>query len=311
MTSVSEFFKTLHPNTLQRLEQKRLKALDPTIEVLRKNDASRLELEFSQEYKRKITQHFVKSLYPQLNFQTHEGIKDRLVRECGLFPEGFDFYASEDLIKGTANQLPIAIAEIRTALHQSRAFGTGGLYAKPNRYSKLSRRQLLAGQREVTEKRNRRSTLQLFNGLFAIIDLPLAFNGWLTIKPKRTRNWFARLEEEIQLALSLLTNPKMRVSIDNPKFRRAYIVLSSDQQLARDILTPKLLDNILGMQKFTEWLGLSFIDGHLCLAIEEPEDLLEPNLNLPVADERQLKNVQADIDLIMQMIEELALNDCF
>lgn len=311
MTDISEFFNTIHPSTIRRLEQKRTKLLDPSLEELKRGEVNNLRLTFSQEFKHKIVRPFVNALYPSLELRTNQGIENKLVQECGLFAQGFDFYATEDLITGTVNQLPIVISEIRTANHISRTIGTGGIYSKPNHYSPLNKRQLNAGQRELTEKRSGQSSLQLFNGLFAIINLPVAFEGWITITPKLRQNWFGRVREESQLALSLLTRPKLRTSIDSPEFRRVYNVLGSEPKLVQALLTPKLLNNILGMHKHTEWMALSFIDGHLCIAISEPEDLLEPDIALPITDERQLQNVKADIEHVVQMVDALALSECF
>ena len=99
------------------------------------------------------------------------------------------------------------------------------------------------------------------------------------------------------------------VHLENPIFERKFVVYSGDQQEARYILSPKLMERILNAKKMLRAdISLSFHDNHLYIAIPKYKNFYEPSFFGSVMDYREISEIYDLIKLVEEIVNELELN---
>jgi len=158
--------------------------------------------------------------------------------------------------------------------------------------------EVCAQEESVTEKEDgsrKTSYNTVFAGLFFVGDFNKEFSGSTIVMPQTAHNAWA-------------TTMGQLVKLEDPEFSRLFTVYSSDQILARYVLSPSLMRRIVEYRGTTDRdIHLSFIDGVLYVAVKTGSDLFEPRLLSPV-DAGQYMNAFDDFHMVLGIIEELNLN---
>lgn len=147
--------------------------------------------------------------------------------------------------------------------------------------------------KEVDDDKN----ISVFHGLFFIVDFNKDFDGDLFVLPKRFTG---------------RTNSKLKRlgkhEMDSARFNEEYFILSEDAHLARYILTPVLMENILEFSDRTSIQPIiSFRKGVMFLGINTMKNSFSISLNEEI-NKQQVKDYFDDINLALQLIDELDLN---
>lgn len=159
--------------------------------------------------------------------------------------------------------------------------------------TQFSLSQLHVRVKEVTQSdgKTKVEIKDLFKGILFNADFNKTFEGKVLVFPDHARGMFGSLMGE---SLNTLVNrPGMHsVMMEDPIFEERFTVIASDKVLARYILTPKLMERLVELEHRLGYdLSMSFINGHLYLALEYDRDFFRPpilgRLNNPHFLQRQ------------------------
>lgn len=151
-------------------------------------------------------------------------------------------------------------------------------------------------QKEVTiETKNGTHTtwVDIFRGVMFVADFNKDFKGLTTLVPNSWgRKWLAGRD---------------RVELENPQLMKAFLVCSTDQIEARYLLTPGLMERIMGLWKrYPKQLSISFTGSCILVARSCSKNHYEASLWKSL--EQSLERDMALIDGMTSIVEELNMN---
>ncbi|MFW5962448.1 MAG: DUF3137 domain-containing protein [bacterium] len=233
--------------------------------------------------------------YDYMNFISQKAFED----SCLFVYPRIDKYIGEDYVAGKIGKTEIAFSEIHA------------------RYKKVS---------YDTEGRRKTSWYDIFKGLFFVIDFNKKFHSRVIIKPSA----LGMIGKKIQL---LIKNAHI-IKLENAEFDKQFTVYGTDQQDARYILTPKLIERLLELNKeiaekkvknnkFMQFLNkkgisfdgnssqfsLSFINSQLNIAVPHSKNLFQPRIwGDEVVKKEDIEEYYDYLILIKEIVEILDLN---
>jgi hypothetical protein len=135
----------------------------------------------------------------------------------------------------------------------------------------------------------------IFRGLFFVADFNKNFNGYTVVRAGMVG------------ALSGLN--RNLVKLEDPRFNKSFTVYSDDQIEARYLLTPKMMERIVGLQNIIGSFEASFSNSSIYIAASGfPYGAFTPDMRLPCADQDQLARILGWIFTVGNIVEELDLN---
>jgi hypothetical protein len=161
----------------------------------------------------------------------------------------------------------------------------------------------------VTEVRKRgkpTETEVVFRGLFFTADFNKAFAGRTVVLPDRAERRLGAVGRAFQ---SIASGAGLElVELEDPEFESAFVVRSTDPTEARYLLSPSLMRRILAFHTNTgSALRLSFIGGHLRVAVPLPGDLFAIAMGAPL-DVAQVRAWMGELLFATSIVDELDLN---
>lgn len=147
----------------------------------------------------------------------------------------------------------------------------------------------------------------IFQGLFFTFDFNKYFEGSLYVIPKRTLN---RLDRSSRLRKTNITGELLnKVEMENGVFNDSFDVRSTDQHIARYVLTPKLMENLMNLQKEAKTLVMfSFVDGKMYLAQNTGKKHFDIRM-FSTFGEAAVAEYYNDLEYAFSIVEELRLNE--
>ena len=222
-------------------------------------------------------------------FATQESVSvNRIVRE--LFPdatmgynrEGFSkklVFASRFFGNNTESMFgyPVSCGMLTLKNNGNNLYITDILV--PSAQSKLTNNQIggmaMVGKamfRGVTADRTE-NVVAKFRGIFATAKLPKAINGAVVILPDKLEGKLDYMAHSVQSLKDL--NGCRLVVMEDVDFEREFAVYSSDEVLARYVLTPGMMRRITeSRMKFGRGIMFSFVEDRFYYAVSMPEGFL-------------------------------------
>lgn len=154
---------------------------------------------------------------------------------------------------------------------------------------------------------NKPKTYVIFQGLFFAFDFNKYFEGSLYVIPKRT---FNKLDRSSRLRKTNTTGDLLnKVEMENGIFNDVFDVRSTDQHIARYVLTPKLMENLLNLQKEAKTLVMfSFVDGKMYLAQNTGKKHFDFSMFSKIEKNTVLEYYH-DLEYTFSIVEDLRLNE--
>lgn len=129
-----------------------------------------------------------------------------------------------------------------------------------------------------TGSKNSRTRV-VFHGLFFRLDFRRRLRGTTLVQPEGAADYQIGNRDGLT-----------RVTIEHPEFAADYVVYSTDEQEARALITPSMVDDILALEdRAGHALYLAFTDRRAYLAVHHGKPLFEPS----VASTTSLPAIQA------------------
>jgi len=147
----------------------------------------------------------------------------------------------------------------------------------------------------------------LFKGLFIVSDFNKKFQGQTVILPDNAQTSFGN-----SIGNWLQENNIQRdelVKMDDVAFEKEFVVYSTDQIEARYILSHTLMEKLVEFKEISNnLLYISFIDGHIYLAIFSDTDFFEPSIFRSLLKRQVAMEYINILHLAIGIVEELKLN---
>lgn len=219
--------------------------------------------------KNRIIRRVVKLIDENLTYSPESGIPAGVFRSSGLYPVKFDVYQGEDLIAWKMGDTCIQFCDLDVK----------------------NRAGLVVSARDI----------QVFHGLFMDVTRPGSFKGRTIVLPLESEG---SLERALGQLLAPTRRPGERVRVDHAEFNRRFAVFSDAPEEARLLLTPDLLQRIVGFQsRKSRPIRLSFVGNRVYLAIEG-DGMFEPDLTQAITG---IDAFVAEIRFALGVAEDLGL----
>ena len=134
----------------------------------------------------------------------------------------------------------------------------------------------------------------VFRGLFFVADFNRKSPGIVVVYPE---GWLAR---------PLLELPP--VSLEDPRFERAFKVFASDPVYAFYVLSPSLMEAIWEFSREAGKLAFSVVYGKLYLAVPGPKNRLEPPLFSSLRSPSLYRGFLREVGGFLRLVDALRLN---
>jgi hypothetical protein len=241
----------------------------------------RLTAEYRASFKERIVASLVHSVNPSLRYAATDSISEEEFRSSKLFTEGIDRFSGEDMVQGKLGATALRFSEIH-AEYESTSTDSEG--------------------------RTTTSWTTIFKGVFFIADFNKHFAGVTLVRPDTAQRMFGQLGKMIQSLGDSFSTLKL-VTLEDPEFEKAFVVLSNDQVEARYILSTSLMQRILEYRRRTgRTMALSFVDSQINIGISTNRNLFEPPLFKSCADPALIREYLEDLLLMIGIVDDLNLN---
>lgn len=137
-----------------------------------------------------------------------------------------------------------------------------------------------------------------FYGLFFVADFNKQIKGTTVVLPpdvdRTTINFYRHLE---------------LITLEDPAFEKYFVVYGDDQNEARYILTPNLMERIVSFRERTgQKIRLSFWGEKVYVAIPSGYNMFEPRVYSTIWSKTLIKRYVDDMAMALGVVEELNLN---
>ncbi len=234
--------------------------------------------DYRSSFKRKIIRPVIESYLEEIDYAPKEWISRHKYEESKIFLRWPDRYKGEDYIWGKKGKTDFEFSELHT------------------QYKKTTR----------TKNGTRTTYHTIFKGVFFIADFHKDFKGRTLVLPDTVEGLLGKFGQMLQDVN--FTRPDL-VKLEDPEFEDAFCVYSEDQVEARYILSTSLMRRILDYkEKFGNKIYLSFYQSRVYIALACRRNRFEARVFSSVTQPGLLKEYLADLELILDIIDDLNLN---
>jgi hypothetical protein len=231
-------------------------------------------------FKQVVLKQLLAAACPSLEYAPDACIPESLYRSSGLFRTSYDRYQGDDHVSGRIGSTDICFSELHTEY-----------------------------KTETKDSEGRKSTHwhTIFCGIFFVADFHKHFAGATFVLPDTAQGL---LGPWLGQGLQALTSSHGEiVKLEDPRFEQAFVTYSSDQQEARYILSPSLMERMLELRdRFDVSTHFSFIDGRVHVALETGGSHFEPSLWRTGVSREELDIHLGLIRALVGIVEDLDLN---
>lgn len=244
----------------------------------------KVENNFYAKYKSGLLPEIVKYANPGAEYSTDKCIEQRVFEESKLFPAQTIWdYEGSDHFTGKSDKTAFEFSQLHVIQKEVKHSG---------------------GKTEV-------SYTDLFRGIFYKADFNKNFSGETFVVPDFSREFFGSyLGESLNKSIGSVARPETKlVYMEDVEFENLFAVFSNDQQEARYILSPSLMQKITALKnKFSNDVYLAFRKGSLYIGISNSKDFFAPNLFGNIDDYETIEKHYLLIKNLFDIAEELGLN---
>jgi len=195
--------------------------------------------EANKKFKALILPRVAECLRPGLKYSSEGSLGSARFREADLFPGNYDFFYEEDEFRGEAKSVKFGLREVR-----------------------------LIDERGSGKNRKR---VKVFEGLCLNLDFPKRFHARTHVAPDRIEGLVGGYVGGLLQDLNKSFHDRKRVQLEHPEFEKQFIVTSTDQQEARYLITPRMMELMMEFRReFGDDVVFSFFDNHLYISFSFP-----------------------------------------
>jgi hypothetical protein len=145
-----------------------------------------------------------------------------------------------------------------------------------------------------------------FRGLFGYADLGTKINGSVILLPDHLECHLDYMAQTLQAMKNI--NGNKSVVLENPEFERYFAVYSTDEILARYILTPAVMERMTALrQKYRRDIMMSFTGNRFYFAVSMPEGFLTLGKN--TGSSGAVGDLYDNVDAALSVMQDLRLQE--
>jgi len=202
------------------------------------------------------------------------------------------------------------------------AFQNTELFQYPDRfnsedmiYGRYGKTDLTFGEVHAEDKRTRKTKngtqtyyVTIFKGILFSADFHKEFHGRTFVLSDNAENMLGGIGRAFQKMVS--KKGTKLVQMDDVEFEKKFAIYSSDQVECRYVLSNSLMRRILDLKaRFGgQDLRFCFKDSSIHIAVPYSQTFLEPNIDIPATDPKQIQKFIAQVGVFLEIVEELNLN---
>lgn len=242
------------------------------------NRFSRYNSEYScyqKLYKKTIVRELLTHISPEWQYFPEKHMPQKDYHDSKLFWHQYDRFKGDDLVIGHFDQTAFSCSELIV--------------------------------RVVQNGRKTKAFTTIFRGLFFRADFHQKISSETIVLPSKEPNSFNR---NINRLPQNANKPFSQVKMADPTFESLFKVISTDHQVARHLLTPKLMEAMVKLrERHDHHMYFSFIDDHLYSAICFDDPLFEPIIFRSVIDFEEIRFIADLFEFNRLLVQELNLNN--
>ena len=225
-------------------------------------------------FKREVIGKTVTFLHGGLSYDHTRCIDKTTYHRSKLYLDNISRYYGDDLVSGTVDKTAIRFCELHT--------------------------------QQVRKSGKDTTVVTIFRGLFFIADFNKKFIGETFVLPDVAESTFGSLGTFFQKMN--ISRPKL-VKLEDIEFEKAFAVYGTDQIEARYILSPALMQRIMGFKKKTgKNISMSFIDSSVFVGIPIAKNLFEAPTFSTLVNYSMIAEYYNYLALCIGIVEDLDLN---
>lgn len=233
---------------------------------------------YTARYKREVIERIVHFVDERLRYDPDRHIPESVYRASGLFPRACDRYAGDDYVEGQLGATPIVFSELYTAYKTTKTTNNG----------------------------TKEEWHTIFRGLFFKCEFNKTFRGRTYVLPDRLEKALGDIGAALQRERTVYGE---LARLEDPDFERLFTVYSSDQVLARYVLSTSLMARLTAFQRRTrQELRLAFVDSNLYVSVRYKRPLFEPRIWRTLVNYEEHCFFFEAIQLVASLVDELNLN---
>jgi uncharacterized membrane protein len=244
----------------------------------------KVEANFYSNYKNALLPEIVKFASPNAEYTTEKFIEQNVFEESKLFPaQTIWSYTGSDFVSGKTDKTAFVFSQL----------------------------QVMQEEVKRSNGKTETSITDLFKGIYYKADFNKNFSGETFVIPDISREFFGSYLGEMlnKKAEGLVREQTKLVYMEDVEFEKLFAVFSTDQQEARYILSPSLMQKITALKnKFSNDMYLAFRKGSLYIGVSSTKDFFAPNLFGNIDDYETIEKHYFLIKNLLDIAEELGLN---
>jgi hypothetical protein len=263
--------------------------------------ANQARRELASSYKGIVVRRIVQSLGRGLSYKPVSSLSKQQFEAMDLFNESAHSWKSEDEVSGQKNAVKYALHEVQ-ARRRERS-NRGGFGWSSTGFVGLALTAAWIGRRGGRGGAADTRPI-IFKGLVVKLDFNKNFQGHTVVVPDTEGQILGGL-----LGESRSRRKKEMVMLENPDFEKMFSVYSSNDQEARYLITPKLMELVMEAQALLGGqLRLCFSQNSLYVAVPQNEDRFEVALfGSPITPATALGDLVSVVNLAERLVETLDL----
>lgn len=224
---------------------------------------------FKNQFKPKIISLILQYISPQLIYKhTYKIPFDRFLKS-GLFLSSGEHYKGEDYIQGKLGEINFELSELEV--------------------------------KELSRVRNKMESV--FRGIFFHAHFNDFMKGKILILPKEDQQLMARTIK------TLTKQGGSKIEFKDMRFNSYFVAYASEGLPFSRYLNPEVIEDIISYrEKTNRKIYVSFVDGHMHIGIDEPRDLLEPNILKTNLHFKTIHNFYIDIAMVTDIARDFDLH---
>lgn len=233
---------------------------------------------YRNEFKKEVVTKVVNAIDPLWNYNPNDRITQSEYYASDMFRRSCDRYVGDDLISGMIEKTDFRCSELHT---EYKTYSTD------------------------SDGDRKEEWHTIFRGLFFHADFNKEFHGRTYISPDYTEKRFGKF---LQSKKAKGGSAEL-VKLENMEFEKLFKVYSTDQNEARYILTPAIMETLVNLrQQINRPMDLSFVGSRVYCAISFNKNLFEPRIMKSGVNFEDIAQMYRLFKLNAVIIHELNLN---
>lgn len=231
--------------------------------------------EYRSAFKMSVMDKLVKFLDPNLQYDPFGFVSGGVYSVANLFRQQAERYSGSDLVKGRLCEMPVEFSQVHSEYYVRRRKGS--------------------------------HWHTIFKGLFFVADCNKNFSSRTIVLPDVAQNLLGNIGLKLQ---SLMPQLGQLVKLDDAEFEKYFVVYSENENHARSILSPSLMQRVVEFRKNNRstFLRLSFTGSGVFVALARQQNFCEPSLFGPIIDFAKIEQYLEHISFAVGIVEEVNRN---